>query len=328
VTAMNCSGDDVLRLPAVLDLAASEDFLGTVHQHLQASPALRLDASAVETLTLPCIQIILAGIATQRVSVFGASEAFASAFRDLALDWRTNGEADGEAAADLGARVEPAPEAAAAPAAEFAPAPAPEPMAEPAPAIAPEPAIEPAPALANEPADEAAPQLMAAPAALPIPGAEPMPIQPPSADPVAPPDANQSIEQSSSQSDETDGAVMAKRILTIDDSKTMRDMLMLTLAEAGFEVLQAVDGQDGLDVLGQQRVDVVITDINMPIMDGYGVIRNLRKDPVHKTTPILVLTTESDAEKKVIAREAGATGWMVKPFDPDRLIATIRKVAP
>jgi two-component system, chemotaxis family, chemotaxis protein CheY len=121
---------------------------------------------------------------------------------------------------------------------------------------------------------------------------------------------------------------MAKRILTIDDSKTMRDMLMLTLEEAGFEVLQAVDGQHGLDVLGQERVDVIITDINMPKLDGYGVIRNLRSNPVHKTTPILVLTTESDAEKKVIAREAGATGWMVKPFDPDRLIATIRKVAP
>jgi two-component system chemotaxis response regulator CheY len=317
---MNGGGEEVLRLPAVLDLAASEDFLGTVHQHLQASPALRLDASAVETLTLPCIQIILAGIATQRVSVFGASEAFASAFRDLALDWRTNGEADDAIDAAPQACVEPAPE----PAVELAPAPAPEPTAEPAPALVPESAVELPPA----PTHDVERQLMAEPAALPLPGAGPMPIQAESADPVAPADANQSIEQSSSQSDETDGAVTAKRILTIDDSKTMRDMLMLTLAEAGFEVLQAVDGQDGLDVLGQQRVDVVITDINMPIMDGYGVIRNLRKNPVHKTTPILVLTTESDAEKKVIAREAGATGWMVKPFDPDRLIATIRKVAP
>ena len=121
---------------------------------------------------------------------------------------------------------------------------------------------------------------------------------------------------------------MAKRILTIDDSKTIRDMLLFTLADAGFEVLQAVDGQHGLDVLGDDRVDVVITDINMPKMDGYEVIRNLRRNPVHKRTPILVLITESDAEKKVIARDAGATGWMVKPFDPDRLIATIRKVAP
>ncbi|HTV31406.1 MAG TPA: response regulator [Xanthobacteraceae bacterium] len=120
---------------------------------------------------------------------------------------------------------------------------------------------------------------------------------------------------------------MAKRILTIDDSKTMRDMLMLTLADAGFDVLQAVDGQDGLDVLGKERVDVVITDINMPRMDGYEVIRQLRGNPEYKTMPILVLTTESEGQKKNLAREAGATGWMVKPFDPDRLVATVRKVA-
>ena len=123
-------------------------------------------------------------------------------------------------------------------------------------------------------------------------------------------------------------SVMGKRILTIDDSKTMRDMLMLTLAEAGFDVLQAVDGQDGLDVLVDQQVDVVITDINMPRMDGYEVIRQLRKNPAHKSTPILVLTTESETDKKNLAREAGATGWMVKPFDPDRLVETVRKVAP
>ena len=121
---------------------------------------------------------------------------------------------------------------------------------------------------------------------------------------------------------------MAKRILTIDDSKTIRDMLMLTLSDAGFDVLQAVDGQDGLDVLGDDRVDVIITDINMPRMDGYEVIRQLRQNSVHKTTPILVLTTESDADKRNLARQAGATGWMVKPFDPDSLIATVRKVAP
>jgi two-component system chemotaxis response regulator CheY len=144
---------------------------------------------------------------------------------------------------------------------------------------------------------------------------------------VPDPDPDKVVEQEPIH-EPTDGTSMSKRILTIDDSKTMRDMLLMTLAEAGFDVLQAVDGQDGLDVLGTQRVDVIITDINMPVMDGYEVIRNLRKNPVHKTTPILVLTTESDADKKVIARDAGATGWMVKPFDPDRLIATIRKVAP
>lgn len=117
-----------------------------------------------------------------------------------------------------------------------------------------------------------------------------------------------------------------KRVLTIDDSKTMRDMLMLTLVDAGFDVLQAVDGQHGLDVLGREKVDVIITDINMPRMDGYEVIRRLRDKPEFKETPILVLTTESELAKKNLAREVGATGWMVKPFDPDRLVATVRKV--
>jgi two-component system, chemotaxis family, chemotaxis protein CheY len=127
---------------------------------------------------------------------------------------------------------------------------------------------------------------------------------------------------------QTDAPAMSKRILTIDDSKTMRDMLLLTLTDAGFEVLQGVDGEDGLAVLGDQKVDVIITDINMPKMDGYEVIRQLRQNPRHKTTPILVLTTESDADKRNIARGAGATGWMVKPFDPEGLIAVINKVSP
>lgn len=118
-----------------------------------------------------------------------------------------------------------------------------------------------------------------------------------------------------------------KRILTIDDSKTMRDMLMLTLADAGFDVLQAVDGEDGLDVLGRERVDLVITDINMPKMDGYEVIRRVRADPAYLTLPVLVLTTEGEADKRAIAKAAGATGWMVKPFDPERLVQTVLKVA-
>ena len=127
---------------------------------------------------------------------------------------------------------------------------------------------------------------------------------------------------------QTSELTMTKRILTIDDSKTIRDMLMLTLSDAGFEVLQAVDGQDGVDMLESERVDVIITDINMPRMNGYEVIRHLRSDPDHKSTPILVLTTESDTEKKGLARDAGATGWMVKPFDPDQLVATVNRVAP
>ena len=122
---------------------------------------------------------------------------------------------------------------------------------------------------------------------------------------------------------------MPKRILTIDDSRTIRDMLNLTLSEAGFEVIQAVDGEDGIDVLAKQdRVDVIITDINMPKMDGYGVIRHVRGQSRYNGVPVLVLTTESEKDKRNVAKEAGATGWMVKPFDPERLIATINKVAP
>ena len=325
---MNGAAEDVLKLPAVLDLAAAEDFLGTVLQHLQASQSLSLDACEVETLTLPCVQIILAAIATHRVTVANPTEAFASAFHDMALDWRTDG---GTLDASAGVAPVSEPPIAAAPEPEpaLAPEPAVAPMPEPMVALAPEPVVE----AVAEPA--VAPMLASAPDLVPDPipqplldasaDAVPAPIQAPSAEPTASSEPDRSIEQEPTP---TDGSDMAKRILTIDDSKTMRDMLMLTLAEAGFEVIQAVDGQHGLDVLGDERVDVIITDINMPILDGYGVIRNLRKNPVHKATPILVLTTESDAEKKVIAREAGATGWMVKPFDPDRLIATIRKVAP
>jgi len=142
------------------------------------------------------------------------------------------------------------------------------------------------------------------------------------------PDNSEASTQTDGNEQQQTDAPMSKRILTIDDSKTMRDMLLLTLTDAGFEVLQGVDGQDGLDVLGDERVDVVITDINMPKMDGYEVIRQLRQNPRHKTTPILVLTTESDTEKRNIARSAGATGWMVKPFDPEGLVAVINKVAP
>lgn len=118
------------------------------------------------------------------------------------------------------------------------------------------------------------------------------------------------------------------RVLTVDDSRTILAMLHHTLSNAGFEVLQAEDGQKGLDVLQREKVDVVITDINMPKMDGYGVIRHMRSVPEHMNTPILVLTTESEGPKRNLARDAGATGWMVKPFDPEQLVATINKVAP
>jgi two-component system chemotaxis response regulator CheY len=116
-------------------------------------------------------------------------------------------------------------------------------------------------------------------------------------------------------------------ILTVDDSRTMRDMLRLALADAGYDVVQAVDGVHGLEVLADSDPTVIITDINMPRMDGFGFIDNVRRDEKHRSTPILVLTTESDDDKKARARAAGATGWIVKPFDPTKLVDVIRRVA-
>lgn len=249
-----------LKLPAVLDLNAAEDFLATLRQHLQREGPLRLDASAVETLTLPCMQILIAAMRDHgQIAIEQPSLEFSDAFRDLGLTW-TNGDAE---------RVDPA-----------------------------------TTELSETEGDKPRP-----------PGIQSREAQP-------------RDDESHLNHEQKDACDMAKRILTIDDSKTIRDMLMLTLSDAGFDVLQAVDGQDGLDVLGDDRVDVIITDINMPRMDGYEVIRQLRKNAVHKSTPILVLTTESDVEKRNLARDVGATGWMVKPFDPERLIATVRKVAP
>ena len=120
---------------------------------------------------------------------------------------------------------------------------------------------------------------------------------------------------------------MSKTVLTIDDSRTMRDMLLLALSQAGYRVVQAVDGVHGLEVLQGETPDVIVTDINMPRMDGFGFIEGMRADPNHRTTPCLVLTTESDAEKKARARAAGATGWIVKPFDPVKLVDAVRRVA-
>lgn len=241
-------------LPEILDLAVAENFLESMKQRMSGEMPLRLDASAVRVLTVPCVQILLSALRSgDAITVKDASEAFAGAFEDLGLGWKQylDYSQDREDKAESAGCSKPA-------------------------------------------------------------GAE---------------NASESSGQSGHQPI-NENVMSGKRILTIDDSKTMRDMLMLTLAEAGFDVIQAVDGQDGLDVLKGEQVDVIITDINMPRMDGYEVIRNLRKNPDHKTTPILVLTTESEAEKKNLAREAGATGWMVKPFDPDRLVATVRKVAP
>lgn len=242
-------------LPETLDLAASEPFLESMKQRVSGDMPLRLDASAVRILTVPCVQILLAALRSgEKITIVNPSAAFAGAFEDLGLDWMQYLNRDQETPQN------------------------------------------------NEQSAGCG--------------------EPAGADNMSEPSGQAGIQPIS------ENVMSGKRILTIDDSKTMRDMLMLTLAEAGFDVLQAVDGQDGLDVLAKEQVDVIITDINMPRMDGYEVIRNLRMNPDFKSTPILVLTTESEAEKKNLAREAGATGWMVKPFDPDRLVATVRKVAP
>ena len=116
------------------------------------------------------------------------------------------------------------------------------------------------------------------------------------------------------------------RVLTVDDSRTMLAMLQHTLTDAGFDVLQAEDGQQGLDVLKNQDVDVVITDINMPVMDGIEFIKSVRASGRFQSLPILILTTESSREKRDQGRAAGGTGWIVKPFDPEKLVSVINRV--
>lgn len=120
---------------------------------------------------------------------------------------------------------------------------------------------------------------------------------------------------------------MPKHVMTVDDSRTMRDMVSFTLRKAGFDVSEAEDGQQALTALKARPVDVIITDLNMPNMDGVSLIRALRGDPKFRATPILMLTTESDSNKKNEGKNAGATGWLVKPFDPEKLVDVVKRVA-
>ncbi len=115
-------------------------------------------------------------------------------------------------------------------------------------------------------------------------------------------------------------------ILTVDDSTSMRQMVSFTLKGAGHEVIEAADGVEALDVAKTRSFDLVVTDVNMPNMDGISLIKELRNLPDYKFTPLLMLTTESGEDKKQAGKAAGATGWIVKPFDPERLLATVKKV--
>lgn len=119
---------------------------------------------------------------------------------------------------------------------------------------------------------------------------------------------------------------MAKKILTVDDSKTMREMVSFTLKGAGFDVIEAEDGVQAIKVLQGNKVDLIITDLNMPNMDGFELLKELRSTDVHKYVPILVLTTEADSLKKESGKSLGATGWIVKPFNPEKLIQVVNKV--
>lgn len=120
---------------------------------------------------------------------------------------------------------------------------------------------------------------------------------------------------------------MTKTILTVDDSASIRQMVSLTLAGAGYSVLEAVDGADGYAKAISNRVNAVITDLNMPVMNGIEFIRKYRAHPASFGVPIIFLTTESDDDLKRQAKEAGALGWIVKPFKQDQLLTVIRKIA-
>ncbi|MFL6550631.1 MAG: response regulator [Povalibacter sp.] len=117
-----------------------------------------------------------------------------------------------------------------------------------------------------------------------------------------------------------------RNILAVDDSPSMREMVALTLKSAGFNVTSASDGDEALSAARSQSFDLVLSDVNMPRMDGISLIRALRAESAYKHTPILMLTTESSADRKREGKAAGATGWIVKPFDPELLVATMQRV--
>ena len=119
---------------------------------------------------------------------------------------------------------------------------------------------------------------------------------------------------------------MAKTILIVDDSMSLRQVVAITLKGAGYDVLEACDGRDALNKLSGQRISLVISDVNMPNMDGLTFVTELKKNPAYKFTPVIMLTTEASEEKKRAGQSAGAKAWMVKPFQPQQMIAAVAKL--
>jgi two-component system chemotaxis response regulator CheY len=119
---------------------------------------------------------------------------------------------------------------------------------------------------------------------------------------------------------------MSKTVLAVDDSRSILQMVAFTLKGSGYQVLEATNGQEALGVASRQKVDLVLTDLNMPVMDGLTLIKSLRTQPAYRFTPMLMLTTEAGAAFKEQGKSAGATGWLVKPFDPQKLLGVVKKV--
>ena len=280
-------------LPATLDQNAAQalaDNLGG----LPRSSEIRLNAAAVSVVSPGYLQVLVSAFKTfPNIGVANPSDAFAASFAEYGIDYPPAQPTAAPQAKTSNTELTPVPENLQTPPVQAVEMPDPDVSA-----------VEPTPATEG-PRSRAIAEL---PAAQPTaPEAEILPL-------------------AAAGEAQTADAAAAKKILTIDDSRTMRDMLRMTLAGAGFTVIQAVDGEDGLNALAQQPVDLIITDINMPKLDGFGVIRAVRSDHAHDDTPILVLSTESEQESKDIAKNAGATGWIVKPFDPEGLVKLVNTV--
>lgn len=119
---------------------------------------------------------------------------------------------------------------------------------------------------------------------------------------------------------------MSKTIMTADDSASIRQMVSFTLKDAGYNVVEASDGRDAIDKLNGTTINMLISDVNMPNMDGIELVRQVRTNPAYKFIPIIMLTTESQDSKKQEGKQAGATGWIVKPFKPEQLLSVVKKV--